>query len=113
MNLSNVEVYRHEISNAGVFDVIPLPKDAVDRFIEIWSEKGLGWVCETFPSKLDGFINVRAFYGSSVYDTKEMSRLIDNIVNDCKMYGIETKSQEEIDRLLEEWEERTQKGEKK
>ena len=32
-----------------------------------------------------------------------MSRLIDNLVQDCKAVGIETKSQAEIDSLLSSW----------
>ena len=32
-----------------------------------------------------------------------MSRLIDGVVQDCKVYGIETKSQQEINSLLESW----------
>ena len=106
MNLTNIEVYRLEIGKAGVYEVLPLKKDAVDRFIETWNRQGLGWICETFESKIDGYTNVRAFYGSSVYDSKEMYRLIESIKEDCKLYGIETKSEEEINRLLDEWENR-------
>lgn len=32
-----------------------------------------------------------------------MSRLIDNLVQDCKAVGIETKPQAEIDSLLRQW----------
>ena len=32
-----------------------------------------------------------------------MARLIDGVVQDCKVYGIETKTQAEIDSLLKEW----------
>lgn len=103
MNLTDIEVYRHEIGKAGVYEVLPLKNNAVDRFMEAWSKKGLGWICETFESKIDGYTNVRAFYGSSVYDSKEMYRLIESIKEDCKLYGIATKSEEEINRLLNEW----------
>ena len=106
MNLTDKEVYRHEIGKAGVYEVLPLKNNAVDRFMEAWAKKGLGWICETFESKIDGYTNVRAFYGSSVYDSKEMSRLIESIKEDCRLYGIETKSEEEINRLLNEWENR-------
>ena len=45
------------------------------------------------------------YYGSSSFNTKQMSRLIDGVVQDCKACGIETKPQQEIDSLLKEWEE--------
>ncbi len=104
MKITSLEVYRKAISEAGVYEIIPIKNEAVDRYIEIWQGNGLGWICEKFPSKLEGFTNVRAFYGSSVYDTAEMSRLIDYIVTDCKELGIETESKEYIDNLLKEWE---------
>lgn len=46
---------------------------------------------------------VQCFIGSSNYDTKEMSILINGVVEGCKIYGIPTKSDQELDRLLEEW----------
>ena len=54
-------------------------------------------------SKLEGFTNVVAYYGSSTYNTKEMSRLIELLIEECKQFGIETKPQAEIDSLLRSW----------
>lgn len=39
--------------------------------------------------------------GSSTYDTKEMSDLINGLVTECKNVGIETLPPEEIDRMME------------
>ena len=68
-----------------------------------WEHNGIGWQAETMPSKLPGCTNVILYYGSSTYDTAQMSRLIDLIVQDCDALGIETKDPAEIDRLVEEW----------
>ncbi len=38
--------------------------------------------------------------GSSEYNTKEMSRLIDGVVSECKEMGIETLPKEEIERMM-------------
>lgn len=43
------------------------------------------------------------YYGSSTFDTKQMARLIDNIVQDCKALGIETLTPQQLDALKEEW----------
>ena len=43
------------------------------------------------------------YYGSSVYNTAEMTKLIELLVQECKQLDIETKSQNEIDSLLESW----------
>ena len=41
------------------------------------------------------------YYGSSTYDSKQMARLIDNIVQDCKAVGVETATPQELARLKE------------
>ena len=46
---------------------------------------------------------VRAYYGSSQYNTKQMSRLIDMVVEGAKELGIETLTPEELARIKEEW----------
>ena len=97
------EIYRDAISYLNTYDVLPIRNDAVSRFVENWQKQGDGWICETFDSKLDGYTNVRAYYGSSVFDSKEMSQLIEIIVNECKELGIETKPPEELKSLLEVW----------
>lgn len=99
------EIYRAAIRDVGDnYEVMPVRNDALDRWKEIWASKGTGWVCEEIgASKLAGYTNVRNFYGSSVYETKQMSRLIDIIVQDCKAQGIETLTPLELARMTEEW----------
>ena len=41
--------------------------------------------------------------GSSMYDTAEMSALLDGVIEDCKSCGIETATPEEIERLKALW----------
>ena len=45
----------------------------------------------------------KIFRGSSTYDTKEMSLLIDGTVSECKEQGIETLPPEELERMLAKW----------
>lgn len=45
----------------------------------------------------------KIFRGSSTYDTKEMSVLIDGTVEECKEQGIETLSPDELERMLVKW----------
>ena len=42
--------------------------------------------------------------GSSTYNTKEMSVLIDGLVSECKECGIETLPPEELERMMKEYE---------
>lgn len=56
-------------------------------------------------STLNGkeFTHYKWFLGSSEYDTREMSILIDGIVSEAKALGIETLSPEEIENLKNMW----------
>lgn len=109
--LSKEEIYKHSIREiGGVSETYCGKKDAIDRLVEVWESKGLGWQVETFPSKLDGCVNAILYYGSSSYDTKQMSRLIDNIVQDCKTVGIETMTPAELSLLMDRWEEKNEQS---
>lgn len=54
-------------------------------------------------SKIPGYRNLRAYYGSSTYDTRQMSALIDHIVQDCKQLGIETLTPDKLAAMMGEW----------
>ena len=103
LHIPKEDIYKDLIRNIGSYVIVPIKDEAVERFRQSWSKHGLGWITETMKSKLEGFTNVVAYYGSSVYNTAEMSRLIELIVQECKQLDIETKSQAEIDSLLKEW----------
>ncbi len=98
------EVYIQAVKEVGVFDYILLIEKAVDKFISNWKCKGLGWYAEKLDnSKIDGCIKVMAFYGSSVYNTEEMARLIDYVVEEAKELGIDTRTPEEIENMKSLW----------
>ena len=97
------QVYREAIRDVGGnYEVIPIRDDALERWQQIWAAKGLGWVCEVVgKSKIEGYTNTRCFFGSSVYDTVQMTRLISVIREACRENGVETMTPEELASLLE------------
>lgn len=99
------EVYRHYIHLYGIYEIIPIKDEAVEKWIQIWKSHGVGWICEDLGAcrNTPGYRNIKTYYGSSTYDTKQMSRLIDGIVEDCKEFGIETLPPDEIEHLKEMW----------
>ena len=98
------EVYRHAIREAGEYTPLPIRSDAIDEFSRIWSAHGTGWFVDILDdSKLAGYKLVRAYNGSSTYDTKQMSRLIDYVVQDAKALGIETLTDRELSLIKEGW----------
>lgn len=105
MRITPLETYRQAILNVGGnYEVIPIKEEAADHFKKVWEAKGLGWPCvDMGKSKIPGYRNLRAYYGSSTYSVSQMSQLIENLVQDCRALDIEVKSEEEIASLMEGW----------
>ena len=99
------EVYRNYIKDVGDnYEIVPIKKEAEERWVKNWQKKGIGWVCEVLGnSKIEGYVNIINYFGSSTYDSKQMSALINLIVQDCKEQGIETMTPAELQILMEEW----------
>lgn len=104
LGITKEQVYRKQIREVGEYTPLPIKEEAVDAFSRIWAEHGIGWFIEVIDdSKLPGYKLIFAYQGSSTYDTKQMSRLIENVIQDAKALGIETRSSAEIDSLLRSW----------
>lgn len=99
------EIYREMIREvAGNAETVCVKTEAADKLCAGWERNGLGWLTQTFPSKIAGCTNVILYYGSSSYDTAQMGRLIDLIVEECRAQGIETRTPQELQNLLSLWE---------
>lgn len=97
-------IYQEEIRQiAGVSDIVCVQEKAADELMRRWSGRGIGWMAEKAPSKLQGCVNVTLWYGSSTYDTEQMARLIDRVVEDCREAGIETMTPQQLAALKSQW----------
>ncbi len=97
-------IYKESIKNiGGNNEVVCVTNEAVNKVRYGWERNGIGWQTDTFPSKLDGCTNVILYYGSSVYDSAQMSRLLDNIIQDCKALNIPTETPERIAEMKSLW----------
>ena len=105
MRLPAEEVYRGYIRElGGNYSTGCFQNKDVEQVKRSWSANGIGWLVEDLgPSQIPGCTNLMLYHGSSTYDTATMSRLIDNVVQDCKAVGIETLSEEKLSLLKEEW----------
>ena len=104
MGESKVAIYRDYVKHiGGNSEVVCVKNSAVERLREGWGKNGIGWITDTMPSKIEGCTNVILYYGSSTYDTAQMSRLLDLIVQDCKQLGIPTETPDEIARIKSLW----------
>lgn len=89
MNEDKVTIYREAIRNiGGVSEPICVRDRAVDAIRESWEQRGIGWITDTMPSKIEGCTTVILYYGSSTYDKEQMSRLIDHLTRDAQDLGI-------------------------
>ena len=98
LRMDKEEVYFRMLQSYGQSQMISVLSDIdVSRFIKYYSKAG--------ESILNGkkFTHYKVYTGSSEYDTKEMSILIDGIVQECKNLGIETLPPNELKSLKESW----------
>ena len=103
--IPKTEIYRNAIKEiGGVSEIVCVQNKAVERLCNGWQKNGIGWQTDTMPSKIAGCTNVTLYYGSSCFDTAQMSRLIDLIIQEAEQQGIPTISEkEEATRLLGKW----------
>jgi hypothetical protein len=99
------DVYRDAIKARGIYrEQGELPLDFAKTSRTAWEMLGTGWITEQVDFEPDGNrVVVRYYYGSSQYNSKQISRVIDWLKVECQQLGIPTKSQAEIDSLLKSW----------
>lgn len=93
-------VYLEMLKRYGQSEIVSVLSDIeVNGYFKYYSEFG--------RSTLNGkdFIHYRVYKGSSEFDTREMSILIDGIVSEAKELDIETLTPAEIQRLKDLWRE--------
>lgn len=100
--ITKENIYQDGILQIGTFEPMIIEERAFENFKRIWGKQGLGFLIQEVSRK-NKCIKVHCYYGSSTYDTKEMSLLINLLVELAKSLNIETKTDEEIKSLLEQW----------
>lgn len=105
LNLSTKEVYRNTIQDMYTYNVVPIKDSEIENYVRRWESRGSGWLCEIIgPCKnFKGYTNLKCYYGSSEFDTKEMSDFIDLLVQDCQALGIDTRTPDEIEEAKQLW----------
>lgn len=98
-------VYRKAIREVGVCETILIRDDALEAFQRHWATKGIGWFAELIDdAMLRGYVEVFAYAGSSTYDSKQMSILIDYLLDEAKQMELKIAFKiEEIQQIKDEW----------
>lgn len=100
--ITKEDIYKDAILQIGRFEPLIITEKAYENFKRIWEKQGLGYLIQEV-SKKDKCVRLNAYYGSSSYDTKEMSLLIQILIELAKSIGVETRPKAEIESLLKEW----------
>lgn len=103
--VSKEDVYRRAVREGNCYYPVPVKDEAVEHYQKIWASNGIGWFAEiAYKSPtLDGYTTLHAYYGSSEYDSKQMSDIVNVIVEEAGELGIETHTPDEINRLISLW----------
>ena len=98
-------MYRRAIKDVGKQDMLHMKAEAIDTFRQIWSKHGEGWFTEVVDySPIPGCKSVFAYYGSSTYDTVEMSKVLDYLKDEMQNMDLPIPvSKEEEARLMSAW----------
>ena len=94
------ELYLEMLDRYGIFTHIVVKPNAVEKFKSEWrTVRDLGEV--TINGKTG--IQLQCYFGSSTYNSKEFSVLLDGVISEAKELGIDTLSKDETDRMIKEW----------
>lgn len=98
------DVYRKAILDiGGVSKDMFIKSEALPAFTQIWEKQGLGNQVEVVDEDEAGWCSIRVFFGSSTYDTAQMSALLDSLIQEAESLGIPTITPKEEQRMLGRW----------
>ena len=102
LRLGKEEFYRNTLRDiGGNTETVCVQEKAYESLKQRWESNGLGWQVEQMPSTIPKCVVAVMYYGISAFDRKEMSVLIDRLVQDCQAVGIETMPKEKLDAMME------------
>lgn len=94
------DIYLEMLKRYGQSEMISVAAEVpIASYFKYWVKRG--------ESKLNGktFVHYRIYKGSSEFDTKEMSVLIEGLTEEAKALGIPTLEEIELKEIVEKWQE--------
>lgn len=96
--LEKDEVYLQMLKDYGQNEVVSIQSHInPDGYFKYYEELGKGYVGDK------EFTHYRLFKGSSEYDSREMSILIDGVIHEAEALGIPTITEKQLAQLKGEW----------
>lgn len=100
-------VYLQMLKRYGEYTYICVKPKAVEMLKRQWRE------CEEIGViSVNGVpaVQLLCYYGSSTYDTKQFSVLLDGVISEMREMGIESPTDEQMKLALEAWDEQTKQS---
>lgn len=102
---SKEDIYLQMLKDYGQSEFVSVRSDVnVSGYFKYYEEYGKGHV------QGKEFTHYKVYKGSSEYDSKEMSILIDGIVQEAQNLGIETRTPAEIEQMIKDMERNDTQG---
>lgn len=106
LHMDKWEVYLMMLKRYGKFTYIAARPHAVEGIKKQWRE------CEVIGNTYVGgeqTVQMICYFGSSTFDSKEMSRLLDGVISEMEEMGLNRPTSAEMKRAMEEWERRNER----
>ena len=101
------EIYWQMVPDVGGnYTTATFRLEDVKAIRDMWCQDHIGRRVEVMGASGPGLVDVMIYKGSSDYDTAQMARLIDLIIQECREQGIEYLPPERLSAMLEEWHEK-------
>lgn len=85
---NRTDVYKQVIREVGGNnEQRRIRSDALATWKKVWESHGTGWIVEVIGES-GGWVDTINYYGSSAYDARQLSRLIDSIEAEARNLGI-------------------------
>lgn len=88
-SITDIEIYQKAIRDGNEYQDIDIPNDELEERMRMWGARGIGWFSEEMsPAPEGGKVTVRQYYGSSSYNSRQMSALIRRLIDDAANIGL-------------------------
>ena len=99
-----IEVYRAAVREvAGACNVHMVRVEEADEIFKDWVDMGIGFQVEVMASPREGWLEALFWKGSHLFNSEQMSALINILIQEANQQGIPTMPDEEARKLIGEW----------
>lgn len=103
VGLGSIDVYKDAVRHRGVYKDYDVPPEEIENINNIWKDFGIGWFTEKVDRAPEDKVTLRCYFGTSSYNTAQMSSIINYLTEEADNLGLTTLSKENKDELIKTW----------